>query len=162
MDKIVKIDNISLTTPASNDWAQGSLVLVDNSGNTVDRTIKSFSLKGTVLVSPGSANQKSAYYYALVYVTNTDGVLPNFAGTMANLNTQMNQYRKNIWLTDSGWIRADSGRSDDVITEFEPSTSRKLLPGQKVYLVLLACYGDSGAAVAVSIANLLDIVVFYE
>ena len=123
----------SVALAADTNVAQTNVVVLDNSTGNVAKVVDSMMVGMSLL--PSAVDN---YYYVLTYITGTDGIVPNFAGTVANMNTVLNQYRGNVWTTQAGLVRYNAAIPDDEIVTIEPSTKRTLRPGQKLVLCVLA------------------------
>lgn len=154
MDKTIVLGSCTANTAADTNWAQTSTALLDNSTGTVTKVVDAMYLQASIY--PGTNNK---YFYLVVLVTDTDGVIPSLTGTTSNVNTVLNNIRGRVWTTISGYIKGGS-YPDEKEVIVEPSTKRTLKPGQKLVMILTTM--NQGTASADTLNCLYDYNLFYH
>ena len=81
--------------------------------------------------------------YAIIGITDAGGSFPFDTNTLATLtndallDTFIDDKRKNIWMTLGGFSKANVAVPEDIMKwEFNAKSKRKLLQGQKLYLII--------------------------
>jgi len=133
---------------ANANWAKAETVLKDNSTGEVNITIE--NIDGQMDVRPLSDD---IYYYGFIFVTDPGGSVPTspaLTGSDADLQSFLDTYRKQIWMTMGGMCEFNAGIGPKTEILFSAETKRVLMPGQKLILVRMARNASGTAAQNVS------------
>lgn len=124
----------NIAVGANANWAKDETVLKDNSTGEVNITIE--SIDGQMDVR---SNSDDIYYYGIIFVTDPGGTVPTgLIGDDAALQTWLDTYRKQVWMTMGGMCEFNAGIGPKTEVLFSAETKRVLMPGQKLVLVRLA------------------------
>lgn len=157
-DKKILFGQFNIAHGADVTWDKYEQTLYDNSTGELNVTIDKFMADLSFL--PGTISQ---YYYFFLFITDPSGSVPTGldGANDATLQTWLNNYRKQIWMSSGGYAKFNEAIGDEEIriTSLEAATKRTLMPGQK--LVLVACSKNASANASTS-TLVYDMGLFYH
>lgn len=157
-DKKLLFGSLSHTHGADLAYDQAALTIIDNSSGQVSYVIDDVDVQLEIV-----PNSQSKYYYAMIFVTDPTGNIPTGldGANIATLNTWLQNYRKQIWMSVGGYAKFNAALADEKTwLRMNAKTKRTLKPGQKLILVVITANATSSSAD--SDFCVYDIGVFYH